>query len=63
MTLTVVIEDSFGFLVICGRNDRSHEHVHYGDQQDNQQNELGLWRARTAHLITFNLCWGFRRTE
>lgn len=56
--LTVVIKDPSGLLLLCGRNDRSYKHVHYGYQQDNQQNELGLWRAKTVHLITFNFCSG-----
>lgn len=49
--LTVVIKDPSGLLLLCGRNDRSYKHVHYGYQQDNQQNELGLWRAKTVHFL------------
>lgn len=45
MMLTVVIEDSFWFLVICGREEGSYKHIHYGYQQDNKENKLGLWRA------------------
>lgn len=46
MTLTVVSEDSFGFLVLCGIKEGSYEHVHYGYQQDNEEHELGLWKAK-----------------
>lgn len=60
MMLTVVAKDSFGFLVFCGRNERSYEHVHYGHQQDNQQNKLGLWRAETVRVIPLDLCWASR---
>lgn len=45
MMLTVVIEDSFWFLVSYGRDERSYKHIHYGYQQDNKENKLGLWRA------------------
>lgn len=45
MMLTVVIEDSFWFLVFYGRDERSYKHIHYGYQQDNKENKLGLWRA------------------
>lgn len=34
--LTVIIEEAFGFLVICRRNEKSHKHVYYGRKQDKE---------------------------
>lgn len=50
LKLTPITEEAFRFLIFGCRNGRSYKHVHYGHQQDDQQNYLGLSEQRTIQI-------------
>lgn len=49
--LTIIIEDTFGFLIFSGINEHSYKGVHNGHQQDDEEHDLCLFEQNNKNVF------------